>query len=71
VKYLVSQGADVHAKTNMGYTPLHVVRYVDTAKYLVSQGADVNAKMGNGKTPLDVARERKYTAVVQYLESVK
>ena len=68
VKYFAAQGANVNAKsennrglvvTSHSLTPLHVVKYVSTAKFLVSKGADVNAEakvLGiEGCTPLDIA----------------
>ncbi|KAJ4361759.1 hypothetical protein N0V83_010699 [Neocucurbitaria cava] len=63
--YLISKGADVHAKNNKGDTPLHVAlggssRYVgafhkEAAKALVAGGADVNARDGEGKSCLATA----------------
>jgi len=75
VKILVDAGAEVNAKKTFAETPLHSVagnrsRGADVAKILVAAGADVSAKDMFGKTPLDVARERKNTAVAEYLESV-
>ena len=78
LKYLVSQGANVNTRNDGGATPLHLaaeghprnVDNVEAVRYLVSQGADVNARNNNGGTPLDSARDRKYTRIVTYLESV-
>lgn len=57
IKFLVSQGADVHAKNAKGETPLHywAVRYggnVEVGEFFISKGADVNAKDNDGVTPL-------------------
>jgi len=65
VTFLVSQGADVHAKDNDGRTPLHEWAWFsandDVCRYLVSQGADVYAQDNEGQTPIDYAHleERK------------
>jgi ankyrin repeat protein len=56
LKCLVEQGgADVKAKSNGGFVPLHFVNSVNISKYLVEQGADVNAKDEYGRTPLHFA----------------
>jgi len=63
VKFLISKGANVNAKSNGGRTPLHAavgagvlsvsdVNIVAVVKLLVSNGADVNAKDNKGETPL-------------------
>jgi len=61
IRYLVSKGADVNAKTSYGYTPLHFIggnplqdewRIIENAKFLVSKGANIHAKSDGGGTPL-------------------
>jgi ankyrin repeat protein len=51
VRYLVEElGADVNAKDNQGYTPLHGAALTDNReliKYLVAMGADVKARAKN------------------------
>ena len=79
-KYLVSQGANVNAKNNVGETPLHSVidlpdaaimdTQLEIARFLVSQGADVNARDSRGKTPLDLAKEQQNTELIRYLSNV-
>ena len=74
-KYLVSKGADVNAKDNWDWTPLHkAARHnsnVEVLKYLVSQGADVNARNRGGVIPLDVARNLGgHPQIVAYLEGI-
>ena len=51
-KYLVSKGADIHAKSWNGTTPIHSPANVEIAEFLISQGADVNSRGSSGWTPL-------------------
>ena len=47
LKSLIDQGADVDAKNEYGWTPLHLVTLSDNfevAQFLVANGADVNTK---------------------------
>ena len=52
--YLISQGADVKAKTIQGLTPLHLAaaRSPQMTKLLISAGAEVNALDEKGRSPL-------------------
>lgn len=58
VERLIQLGANVNAKTEDNYTPLHVaVNYgsedkKDIVELLLSKGADINAKANDGDTPL-------------------
>lgn len=52
VEYLITNGADVNAKSFDGSTALHLRLY---AKRLIAAGADVNAKDNHGNTPLHYA----------------
>ena len=53
VKNLISQGADINAKTGNGETPLHLAQSKEIAEFLISIGADIEAKDDEfGMTPL-------------------
>jgi ankyrin repeat protein len=58
VKYLVELGADVNARDDKGYTPLHHAAARgdnELIMYLVSKGADVKAVARSGQTVADMA----------------
>ena len=70
LKFLVSHGADIHAKNGYGNTPLHAAAVsnmnVEVAKFLVDSGADMDAKDNYGNTPLDLAKREDHAEVVEY-----
>ena len=59
VKQAIAAGADLDAKMQGGYTPLHLAAIYDhkeIVELLITNGANVNAKNKNGETPLDYNR---------------
>jgi ankyrin repeat protein len=55
IQDFIERGADVEAKDNMGYTPLHkasLYNFIEIAKFLIEKGANVEAKDDKGWTPL-------------------
>ena len=70
VKRAIAAGADLDAKMQGGYTPLHLVAIYDhkeIAELLIAKGADVNAKDENSLTPLDQAIQRKKIEIANLL----
>ena len=58
VQELVDMGADIHAKDNDGWTPLHLTACyckMDSMRALLENGASVNSLNNDSKTPLAVA----------------
>jgi ankyrin repeat protein len=52
---LIKHGADIHARNEFGFTPLHVSctnGMTDISAFLIEHGADVNARSNKGFTPL-------------------
>ena len=69
VKYLVSNGAHVNAKSKDDLIPLHLTTDVEIAKYLVTKGANVNAKDKDGKTPLFFAVNNRNVEFIEFIIS--
>ena len=70
VEQLLGIGADIHAKSKMGQTPLHRAAEngnLETVALLIAKGADIHAKDNNGRTPLQVAEEYGEAEIVALL----
>ncbi|WP_255453571.1 ankyrin repeat domain-containing protein [Wolbachia endosymbiont of Atemnus politus] len=58
VGLLIRKGADIEARVNECYTPLHAAVFgmrLENVKYLIEAGADLNATEEDGNTPLHCA----------------
>ena len=69
-QFLISAGANIHAKSNWGNTPLHeatLAGAIETVKILMRAGADTEAKDEFGETPLDLAEHNEQTEIAEYL----
>jgi ankyrin repeat protein len=68
VKLLLDRGADVNARDNQGYAPIHNAarnRYAHLVTMLVERGADVNARDSDGFTPLLHAINRNHVPTIE------
>lgn len=60
VKFLLSKGAKIRAKTNDDWEPLHSAAkwaHLELSAFLLQNGADVNCSTKSGLTPLHLACE--------------
>jgi ankyrin repeat protein len=67
IALLIAKGANVNAKDEDRWIPLHVARTKEVAKLLIAEGADVNAKDWDGVTPLHRAAINGHKEVVELL----
>jgi ankyrin repeat protein len=71
-KQALADGADVNAKVEEGWTPLHLAAengHKEIIELLIAKGADVNAKGRWGSTPLLLAALYGHKEVVELLIS--
>ena len=69
VKQHLAAGADVNAKDESGWTPLHWAAskvHNKTAKLLIKEGADVNAVNKDGLSPLDYAENETFGFLIDH-----
>jgi len=70
VKRLIAEGADINAKSDSGWTPLHRAVYEgheSLVELLVTRGADINAQFRLGGTPLSFAAIKGQKDMVEFL----
>jgi quinoprotein dehydrogenase-associated probable ABC transporter substrate-binding protein len=68
VRLLIEKGADVNARDNQGYAPVHNAarnRYAHLVTLLAEKGADVNARDSDGFTALLHAINRNHVPTVE------
>lgn len=78
VKYLISKGANVNARTSFGnYTPLHYAcsnNDLNIASILISENANPNVKDMDGKRPIDKLKseidKQKFKALIKKKASI-
>jgi ankyrin repeat protein len=67
---LLAKKADVNAKTNRGFTPLHIAAFnghKEVTAFLLANGANVNATSDQGLTPLRCAERNDHKDVADLL----
>ncbi|MFH1882965.1 MAG: ankyrin repeat domain-containing protein [Planctomycetota bacterium] len=67
---LIAKGANVNAKDNWNWTPLHSAAYYgnkDIVELLIAKGADVTARDGDSRTPLWYAKDKGHAEIVSLL----
>lgn len=72
VRVLVENGANVHFKGDMGYTPLHdavSAGHGSVAAYLLDHGADPNTRNEFGQTALEMASQANDKTMLRLLKS--
>lgn len=76
MKYLVGQGANIHAGNDGAVRDASMRGDLDIVKYLVEQGVDVYARddpewaRGNSFNAVEWAKQKGHQNVIDYLESI-
>jgi cytohesin len=71
IEFLLTQGADLNARDNFGWTPLHRAASfgkLEVVSVLLAHGAKTDAKTNDGKTARDLARESGHKEIVELLK---
>lgn len=71
---LLEQGAQLWAKNNLGWTPLHrtvAANHLDTCRALLQHGAKVSYIDGDNRTPLHLAAQRGHLSICTELLGFK
>jgi ankyrin repeat protein len=76
IRFLIENGANPHAVTTNGNTPLHLILTdgdeadrLESVKLLIDAGCDTRARNAAGETVLHVAATHGFVAVLKYLLS--
>jgi ankyrin repeat protein len=69
MELLISEGADINCRDNLGLTPLHLARSQNVAGLLISYGAGIDAKSDYERAPLHCAVGSGNTEVAEFLIS--
>ncbi|MBQ4130491.1 MAG: ankyrin repeat domain-containing protein [Alphaproteobacteria bacterium] len=64
VQDLIAAGANIMARSEQNFTPLHHVLMPESAQLLIDSGADVMARTKTGQTPLHCAKTADVAAVL-------
>jgi ankyrin repeat protein len=71
-KFLLDQGADVNARQDLGFVPLHEAAFlgrIDLIDLLLDHGAEINARTEKGESPVATAMRRGKAEAAAYLRS--
>jgi ankyrin repeat protein len=74
VKKLLKEGADVNAKDEFGWTPLHgaaILGHIEVVKLLLEHGADPDIADIIGENAMSLARKKGYYSIVKLIEEFK
>ena len=72
MRFLVSEGADIHVRDENGWTALMWAAqggHLDVVRFLVVEGADIHARNNVGDTALVLAAQGGHLALVRFLVS--
>jgi ankyrin repeat protein len=67
---LVEKGADIHERSQQGFTPLRIASRngrADIVKYFISKGSEVDTRGNDGATPLEHAASKGHLEIVKIL----